>query len=225
MTDRKTGLAAIFIITVVLYMPIFEAAAVWDDTTLLQAAVLQGWWGPLPFSVNYFRPLGTVSLLLESRRSPRQWSAIRMSRSMPSNWRGPFGSPAHRSRRGALCSRTRLLCDRRMRGPIYLWSRTRCVQETPTRRGKSQLNAGCPGVAMAHSGVRKHRICWRSHVRAVPILMLGISARLDWLATGSWRAIRMTYGAVWPPLSPGRTPGRGRRGWCRRSGARRGKPC
>ncbi|MEL6341609.1 MAG: tetratricopeptide repeat protein [Myxococcota bacterium] len=39
---------------------------VWDDTTLLRPDVLAKAWGPLPFSVNYFRPLGVWSLAVEA---------------------------------------------------------------------------------------------------------------------------------------------------------------
>lgn len=69
MSRYALGLIALFCITFILYSPVLSASVVWDDITLLQDAVLSGWWGSLPFSQNYFRPLSTGVLLAEHQLS------------------------------------------------------------------------------------------------------------------------------------------------------------
>ena len=54
-------------VALIAYSSTGSYGAVWDDTTLLQPAVLGAAWGPLPFSDNYFRPLGVLSLATEAR--------------------------------------------------------------------------------------------------------------------------------------------------------------
>ncbi|MFT5686684.1 MAG: tetratricopeptide (TPR) repeat protein [Myxococcota bacterium] len=51
------------------YLPILTGEPVWDDHTLLQPAVLEAAWGPLPFNPDYFRPLGVWTLKLGASAS------------------------------------------------------------------------------------------------------------------------------------------------------------